>query len=133
MSGTTKQIQLQKLTHSLCDIVFEDADMLGEVLMRYVFVGKGRGCYSNFDLNPKFRLWAKGKDKFSDNLLGDSAIYSESEYLEAIKSINSYIDAELDLSVVWDWRSGDGHLIFQLGSIILENTDIKKSYGWRFV
>lgn len=129
---TNKQITLSKLTNALCDILFEDADMLGEVLLRYAFIGEGRGCYSNFELRPSFRLWAKGKDSFSEYLVGNQDIYSVEEYEEEVNKISSYLDAEIELAVVWLWN-GDGSLIFQLGDIILENTDIKKSYGWRFV
>jgi predicted HAD superfamily hydrolase len=34
--------------------------------------------------------------------------------------------------VAWFWEH-DGHLIFKLGDISIENSDIKCSYGWRFL
>lgn len=132
MSGTTEQIQLQKLQKLIFDHVIQDADSLGEILLKYTFIGEGRGCYSNFDLNPKFRLWTQGKDQFSDNFLGEQMYYEEDEYLEETNRIQSYMDPELELGVIWYW-CGDGSLIFKFGDILIENTDIKKSYGWRFL
>jgi hypothetical protein len=49
-----------------------------------------------------------------------------------IENIKSYIDPEIDLAAIYHW-DGDGHLIFKLGNIIIENDDIKKSHNWRFV
>ena len=106
---------------------------MGEILLKHCFVGEGRGCYSNFDLHPKFRLWSEGKDKFSEHFIGHPDIYSPEEFAEEVEKINAYIDPVLDLAVAWDWSNGGGHLIFKFGNEILENTDIKKSYGWRFI
>jgi len=128
---TSKQITLSKITHMICDHVFEDANILGEVLLRYTFVGEGRGCYSNFDLRPSFRLYTAGKDMFCEELLGCSDS-PDGYYEEDIENIKSYIDPEIDLAVIYHW-DGDGHLIFKLGDIIIENDDIKKSHNWRFV
>ena len=129
---TTEQIRESKLAKIILDQALENADTLGEALLKYSFIGEGRGCYSNFELRPSFRLFNGGKDGFSENLIGDKDLYSEEEYLAEVNKISSYLDAEIELAVVWLW-DGDGHLIFQLGDLILENTDIKKSYGWRFV
>jgi hypothetical protein len=133
MIGTTQQIQLQKLQKIIFNHVINDADCLGEILLKYCFIGEGRGCYSNFNLRPEFRLYTAGKDQFSRHLLGDCISWmTESDYEQEINSINSYIDAELDLVIVWLYEH-DGHLVFKFGDIMLENTDIKKSYGWRFI
>lgn len=129
---TTEEIRENKLAKIILSQAMEDPNTLGEALLKYAFVGEGRGCYSNFELRPSFRLWREGMDKFSENLVGPCDIYSEEEYEEEVNKISSYIDAELDLAVAWLW-SGDGSLIFKLGDVILQNTDIKKSHNWKFV
>ena len=130
---TTEQIREQKLAKIILAQALEDADVLGEALMKYAFVGRGRGCYSNFELRSSFRLWEAGKDKFADDLCGFwPKELEDQEYRDEKARISSYLDPELDLVVVWLW-DGDGHLIFKLGDVALENTDIKKSYGWRFI
>jgi hypothetical protein len=115
----------------ICNHVFEDANILGEILLSYTFVGEGRGCYSNFNLRPSFRLYTTGIDMFCDELLG----FSDSpDGLKTLftKNIKSYIDPEMDLAAIWHW-DGDGHLIFKLGDITIGNDDIKKSYNWKFI
>jgi hypothetical protein len=129
---TTKQLQFQKLSEIILDRVFEDANMLGEILLDYSFVGEGRGCYSNFELRDCFREYSSGRDQFADRFIGEGDLFDTYEYAQEIEGIKSYINPEIELIVCWNW-SGDGHLIFKLGPLILENTDIKKSYNWKFV
>lgn len=111
------------------DLAVEDPNILGEILLDYTFVGDGRGCYSNFDLRPSFRRYSAGKDMFCEELLG--CLDCPDGYLEEdIENIKSYIDPEIDLAVIYHW-DGDGHLIFKLGDILIENRDVKKSNNWK--
>ena len=128
---TSEQITLSKISSMIYDHAVKDPNVLGEVLLDYTFVGEGRGCYSNFDLRPSFRLYTAGKDMFCKELLGFSDC-PDGFYDEDIENIKSYIDPEIDLAVIYHW-DGDGHLIFKLGDIIIENDDIKKSHNWRFI
>lgn len=116
------------LTEIIIEKVFADPDVLGEILLSYAFIGEGRGCYSNFELRSSFRSWKAGAKNFAERLLG--SLEGLSDY-ESTKGISSYLDPKLDLAVIWLW-DGDGHLIFKLGDVVLENTDVKKSHGWRF-
>lgn len=130
---TTKQIQLSKIATIICDQVFEDPNFLGEVLLRHSFVGEGRGCYSDFELNPDFRESDRIRGEFSDRFFGLPDIYTVEEYQEEVERISAYINPEIDLSICWSWANGDGHLIFKIGDVVLENTDIKKDYTWKFI
>jgi len=128
---TSKQITLSKIAHIIYDLAVKDPNVLGEALLDYTFVGDGRGCYSNFDLRPSFRRYTAGKDMFCEEFLGCSD-YPDGYCEEDIENIKSYIDPEIDLTVIYHW-DGDGHLIFKLGDIVIENDDIKKSHNWRFL
>jgi hypothetical protein len=126
---TSKQITLSKIAQMIYDQAVKNPNILGEVLLDYTFVGAGRGCYSNFDLRPSFRLYTAGKDMFCEELLGHPDC-PDGCYDEDVENIKSYIDPEIDLTVVYHW-DGDGHLIFKLGDILIENRDIKKSNNWK--
>ena len=129
---TSAQITKSKIAKIIFEQALEDPNVLGEALLKYSFVGEGRGCYNNFELRPSFRLFSSGKNGFADHFLGEGDLYDTYEYSQEIDRISSYLDAEIELAVAWLW-DGDGHLIFQLGEVMLENTDIKKSNNWRFI
>lgn len=131
--GTTEQLREQNLATIIFNQIKEDPNALGEALLKYSFVGEGRGCYSNFILRSSFRKYSEGVDIFADHLIGyfPPELW-DAEYYADKDNIQSYIDPEMDLAVLWFW-DGDGHLIFKLGDIIIENTDIKKSYYWKFL
>ena len=99
---TTDQIRDNKLAKIILAHAFEDADTLGEALLKYSFVGEGRGCYSDFELRPSLRLWEAGKDMFADNLLGFwPEELEDQESREEKESISSYLDPELDLDEIF--------------------------------
>jgi hypothetical protein len=113
--------------------VLEHPNTLGEVLLEYVFPGEGRGCYSNFNVRESFKEYSDGKEFFAKLILGyHSDLFSEEEIEQDKARISCYREAESDIEVAWLW-DGDGRLIFKLGKILIENTDIKKSYTWDFI
>lgn len=124
---------LQKITfrQALVSLIQKNPNFLGELLLEYSFVGEGRGCYSNFTLRDSFRSYSVGVAEAKDYLLGYGYADQEEEDSETAR-IQCFYDPKIDLMVAWIW-DGDGHLIFKFDNTIIENTDIKKDYIWKFI
>jgi hypothetical protein len=113
-------------TEHIFKTLFNDPNFLGEALLSYCFVGDGRGCYSNFEVNPSFKKGKHLREEFAVDFLGEEF---EDEDLD---SIHVYTNIKEDITLAWHWY-GDGHLIFVFGNIQVENTDVKKDYTWKFI
>ena len=120
----------------ILESVIEEPNALGEALLKYSFVGEGRGCYSNFTLRDSFKKYDKGKLTFANFLVGvwPDDLLECAEYKAGVEEISCFKDEDTGLIVAWLW-DGDGSLAFLIDEkkkIFLENSDIKKSYNWMF-
>lgn len=111
-------------------IINSNPDIMGEVYRKLIFKADASGelgCYSTFDVNPR---WIKADiDLLSLEdrvlLLGCDA-KDESE----LARISVYKDVNSDTLTAWHW-DGDGTLMIkEEGGDIYINTDCKKTYGW---
>ena len=116
----------------------KNADAIGEILRAWAFVGKGFGCYSNFDIRPEFAkvdvtprefsfLWGRQFDP--DDKDQNSWGYCD---CEAIKEVN-WFKHPCGIEMGWRW-DGDGCLAFYVPELnaIFSNGDCKCDYDWRF-
>jgi len=113
-------------TEHVFKTLFNEPNFLGESLLKYCFVGEGRGCYSNFKVNPSFKERKELREEFAGDFLGE--VFEDEE----LDSIHVFRNSKEDITLAWHW-DGDGHLIFIFGKIQIENTDIKKEYTWEFI
>lgn len=121
----------------------EHPDALGEILRAWAFVGKGYGCYSNFDVRPdavpaevtprEFALlW--GREYEGDDTSPNSWGYCD---VEAMKEIR-WFKHPSGIEFGWHW-DGDGTLAFYVPELadeyhngVVLNRDCKKDYEWQF-
>lgn len=108
------------------------ADRLGEALRALLFDPKkeGTGGYYHFDLNPDYAFVPLTTDHAWDVLGWD--------HLDECLKPNAWTvylrPVYVDMALVWD---GDGHLVFRItdeeGNVLrtIENTDCKKTHGWK--
>ena len=98
----------------------------GESLRGYAFVGKGLGCYENFEVTPDAKPWSNEKITQVAMELFDENDVPGHGFSFNIGSV------AVDLFWCWD---GDGTLYFKAsedGEVIREiiNTDCKKPWDW---
>jgi hypothetical protein len=111
-------------------------DLVGEWLRWQTFVGRGLGCYENFDVREDAKRWTRDERVIYWHDLVDPE--SVEEIADAGKGYTYCLYADGDncilIDVVWYW-DGDGVLEFRVGDnhrIIRKvvNNDCKKSYRW---
>ena len=114
-----------------------DPNLFGEMLREYAFLEK-TGAYSCFDLKPEFKKVDKSSD-LGQALLSAlgwglpsstdaSSPLSESEEV----FLRSSLYSNGSVHIAWHW-DGDGHLVIVESGRAAENTDCKKSGGWRWI
>lgn len=125
---------------------------LGELLRAVTFVGKGCGCYENFDLRPDATKWSKEqlnifisehlRTKYARNEQDQDKDRDEGKFIPDHIADDWRAGAEgytfnedgLTIDVIWYW-DGDGTLAFRVkqdGKVkhILVHHDCKNDYGW---
>lgn len=125
------------------DAIKESPDAMGEILRKWAFVGKGYGCYSNFDVRPEFERVAVRFDEFR-KIMGrpykspTDHSYGWSDTDDEIMERMTWYKHPTGIEVGWYW-DGDGTLCFYVPELeddyydgTLTNSDCKKSTGWEF-
>jgi hypothetical protein len=114
------------------------ANVLGELLRAWAFIGKGCGCYSNFDVRPEFAradvtprefafLW--GRYYRPDDIVPSDWGYCDGDAISEI----AWFKHPSGIEMGWHW-DGDGCLGFFIpqANIVLRNGDCKKDHEWEF-
>jgi len=108
---------------------------LGEVLRDITFVGKGGGCFKNFNVRTDAEPWShQGIMSFIEK---HEELFSFEDQAVAETKGYSFMEGSVRVDVFWSWEE-DGTLYFraregeeEIGAII--NYDCKKNYRWEEV
>ena len=115
------------------DVATIDPNVLGELLREAVFTGSDDdfGCYTTFEVVTEAQpldvqtAWA---------ILGEHIPEQDPHLADAVQGYSVQM-SDFQVEFAWYW-DGDGTLDFRIsrnGTVLrhIENTDCKKSYGWR--
>lgn len=106
---------------------------VGEVLRAITFVGRGYGCYENFEVRSDATPWpAEHLEAFIKKVFPNHL--DDLDFLKGAAQGHTFQEGSLRVDVFWYW-SGDGTLYFSVeenGATVREliNTDCKHDNEW---